>query len=101
MKNITKILAVIFLVILFSTGCDVFLSTQVRFENRSETKTVKAIWDGINMGTLAPGEITEYREVNPGTHTIKWKNAANGKDLTSLGYPSLVEGKYLTFHYSD
>lgn len=102
MKNTSRFLIVIVVALLFSTSCfDSLLQTYARFENRSETKTVNAIWDGINVATLAPGEISEYREVNPGTHTIKWKNASNNKELTSLGYPNLVAGKYYTYPYSD
>ena len=101
MKNISKLIIIIGLLLLFSTSCAELLSTYVRFENRSATKTVDAIWDGTRAATLAPGEISEYSEVNPGTHTIKWKNASNNKDLTSLGYPNLVEGKHYTVPYED
>ena len=101
MKNIPKLVIIIGLFLLFSTSCSNLLSTYVRFENRSETKTVEAIWDGIRVAVLTPGEISEYREVNEGLHTIQWKNALNNNDLTTLGYPNLVAGSYSTFPYND
>ena len=101
MKHITKIIIIVSLLILFFTSCSSLLVTFVRFENRSESKTVEPIWDGIKTATLAPGEITEYVETNPGNHTIQWKNASNGKVLTSLGWPNLVSGKNYTFPYTD
>lgn len=101
MKHFSKFLIFITLFILISINCNVLLSTYVRFENNSTTtKTVNAIWDGINAVTLVPGQISEYIIENPGMHTLKWKNAATGKDLTSLGYPSLVQGQYYTFTYT-
>lgn len=101
MKNISKFIFIISLFLLFSTSCSSLLQTYVRFENRSVTKTVNAIWDGVNAATLAPGEITEYMEVNSGFHTIKWENALNNRDLTTLGYPNLVAGSYHTYPYDD
>jgi len=101
MRNFIRFLIVIFLFQILFTSCDALLQTYVRFDNRSETKTVRAIWDGANMGDLAPGEKTEYREVNPGTHTLQWKNALNGKALTSIGWPNLVAGNQSTFPYTD
>ena len=102
MKNITRFLIVLIVVLLFSTSCfDSLLQTYVRFENRSGTKTVNAIWDGSIAATLAPGEITEYREVNPGSHTMMWDNALNSKALSSLSWPNLVAGHYYTHSYSD
>jgi hypothetical protein len=53
------------------------------------------------MGSLAPGQVSEYREANEGTHTIQWKNAATNKDLTTIGWPSLVAGDSYTFPYND
>jgi hypothetical protein len=100
-KYISKLMILIGLLLIFSTSCSTLLSTYVRFENRSATKTVEAIWDGIRSAVLTPGEISEYKEVNPGTHTIKWQNASNSKTLTTLGYPNLVEGKSYTFPYND
>jgi len=102
MKKIVKFLIIVSLILLFSTNCvEALLQTYVRFENRSATKTVKAIWDGISMGDLAPGEKTEYREVNSGNHTIQWKNALNNKDLTTMAWPNLVAGSQSTFPYVD
>jgi len=103
MKNIYKLMVFIGLLLLFSTSCSELFTTtsHVRFKNNSATKTVEAIWDGVRTATLAPGETSEYREVNPGNHTIKWQNAANNKKLTTLGYPSLVAGKYYTYPYND
>lgn len=85
----------------FVTGCEdgSASSTQVRFENNSN-KMVYAVWDGARTETLAPGQRSDYRDVNPGRHTLMWKNAANNKILTSMAWPSLVEGQRYTFPYN-
>ena len=101
MKNISKLLVIVLLFLMLSTSCSSLLITYVRFDNRSESKTVKAIWDGVSMGDLAPGEKTEYREINPGTHTLQWKNALNNKVLTTLAWPNIVQGSQSTFPYVD
>lgn len=101
MKKYVRILVVIALVLFFSTSCNELLQTYVRFQNNSATKSVYAVWDGINMGTLTPGQTSDYREVNEGNHTIQWKNAANNKDLTTIAWPSLVAGQSYTYPYSD
>jgi len=101
MKNIVKLFIVFIIFLMLSANCSELLSTYVRFENRSGTKTVKAIWDGVSMGDLAPGEATEFRDVNEGTHTLQWKNALNNKNLTSMGWPNLVAGSSSTFPYTD
>jgi len=105
MRKSIKFLLVLVVFLFFLNGCIEDLvsnSAYVRFRNDSATKTVMAVWDGVSMGgNLAPGEITEYYEQNPGTHTLVWKRASDGKALTSMGYPSLVSGKYYTYPYSD
>ena len=101
MKSISKLLIIILLVPILSSSCTSLLITYVRFDNRSATKTVKAVWDGVSMGALAPGEKTEYREVNSGTHTLQWKNVLNNKALTTLAWPNLVQGSQSTFPYVD
>lgn len=102
MKKYVYILVVIALVLLFSASCTELLpKTNVRFQNNSAAKAVYAVWDGVNMGTLTPGQTSDYREVNEGNHTIQWKNAANGKDLTTIGWPSLVAGQSYTYPYND
>ncbi len=102
MKKYVRILVLIALVLLFSTSCtDALVKTNVRFRNDSATKSVYAVWDGSQMAALAPGAISEYQEVNSGTHTIQWKNAANNKDLTTMAWPNLVQGETYTFPYSD
>lgn len=101
MRNFVKFLIIFFLFQILFTNCSELLQTYVRFDNRSATKTVKAIWDGVSMGDLAPGEMTEYKEVNSGTHTIQWKNALNNKVLTTMGWPNLVSGSYHTYPYTD
>ena len=101
MKNIAKIFVLIMILFFLTGSCTELLSTYVRFRNNSLTKTVNAIWDGVNTATLSMGETSEYIEVNPGNHTIQWKNANTGKTLTSLGYPSLVKGKNYTYPYND
>ena len=101
MKKRITFLIVIVAALLFMTSCNHLLSTFVRFQNNSTTKTVWPIWDGGQAATLAPGQITEYQEINPGMHTIKWQNAANGKDLTTMAWPNAVEGEYYTFPYGD
>jgi hypothetical protein len=102
MKRYLLFPIIIAAVLLFCTNCaDILATTQVRFLNNSASKTVKPIWDGINMGALAPGQTSAYRDANPGNHTIKWENAANGKDLTTTAWPSLVQGQSYTFPYND
>ena len=70
----------------------------VAFRNDSTNKTVCAIWDGVNMGPLLPGEKSASRAANAGTHTIKWTDC-QGHDLTTTGWPNLVEGHSYTFPY--
>lgn len=101
MKKTFMFLILAVAILLFCSSCNELFLSKVRFQNNSATKTVMPIWDGINMATLAPGQITEYSQENPGSHTIKWKNAANNQDLTSLGYPNLVAGESSTFPYND
>ena len=72
----------------------------VAFRNDSVSKTVCAIWDGVNTGALSPGELSASRAANAGTHTIKWTNCG-GTDLTTMGWPKLVEGHSYTFPYKD
>ena len=96
-----RVMVLIALVLIFSASCNVLMQTYVRFQNNSASKTVYAVWDGVNMGSLAPGQTSEYREANEGTHTIQWKNAATNKDLTTIGWPSLVAGDSYTFPYND
>ena len=72
----------------------------VAFRNESASKTVCAIWDGVNTGALSPGELSASRVANAGTHTIKWTNCSGG-DLTTTGWPNLVEGHSYTFPYKD
>jgi hypothetical protein len=101
MRKYVKLLIVIVVALLFTISCDHILSTYVRFQNNSATKTVKPIWDGASAATLAPGQLTDYQEINPGMHTIKWVNAANNHDLTTTAWPNAVEGEYYTFPYND
>jgi hypothetical protein len=85
----------------FSTGCegDESGNTQVRFENNS-SKTVYAVWDGSRTQTLFPGQNTDYMDVNPGTHTLMWRNAINGGVLTSVAWPNIVAGQRYSFPYN-
>lgn len=89
------------MVLLFTTSCENLLSTYVRFQNNSATKTVWPIWDGGKAATLEPGQMSEYQQVNPGSHTIKWMNASTNQDLTSTAWPNLVQGKSYSFPYND
>ena len=100
MKNHIKYIAVGAAILLLAAGCENPMGTCVRFENNSTTLTVYAVWDGIRMETLAPGETSEYHAVNPGSHTIQWHNAADGSSLTTIGWPSQVEGVYSTYPYN-
>jgi len=101
MKKYIKFLIVIVVALLFTTSCVNLLSTYVRFQNNSASITACPIWDGSQAAALAPGQISDYREVNAGTHTIQWINAANNHDLTTTAWPNLVEGHYYTFPYND
>jgi hypothetical protein len=76
-------------------------TTQVRFPNNSASRTVEAIWDGARAATFAPGQTSNYSEQNPGTHTIQWKDHNNGKDLTTIAWPNLVEKQSYIFPYTD
>ncbi len=89
--------------VLFSgTGCedDGDSSTKVRFRNDSPARVVYAVWDGVRMQTLVPGETSPYRRANPGTHTIEWWEDGSNRRLTSMAWPSLVKGQYYTFPYN-
>lgn len=101
MQKYVKFLFIIVIALFFTTSCKELLSTYVRFQNNSATKTVWPIWDGGKAATLSPGQITEYQEINPGSHTIKWKNAATNEDLTTTAWPNAVQGEYYTFPYND
>ncbi len=101
MKRAARTLIVLVVVLMVASSCKSLLQTYVRFENRSATKTVAVVWDGSRTAPLAPGEITDYEEVNPGTHTIKWVLASSGRDLTTTAWPNLVAGEYYTFPYND
>ena len=74
---------------------------QVRFRNDSASKTVMAVWDGLAVGPIAPGELTDYREANEGVHTMQWIEAGSNKELTTVATPSLVAGHNYTFPYVD
>ena len=100
MRYSARIAVFVVLLVLLSVSCTELFVAHVRFQNNSATKTVRAIWDGMNAATLSPGEVSDYQDANPGNHTIQWKND-NGAVLTSMGYPSLVEGKYYTYPYND
>jgi hypothetical protein len=99
MKRLFMCLVVLAGIMFLSAGCESGggSSTQVRFQNNSGN-TVSAIWDGGRAATLAPGQTSDYQDANPGTHTIQWKDAANN-NLTSVGWPNLVEGERYTFPY--
>ncbi len=86
---------------LVGSGCEDLKDTLVRFENNSQSKSVYAVWDNARYETLAPGQKTEWTRANPGTHTLQWFNAANGKPLTSLGWPNVPNGGNYTFPYND
>lgn len=103
MNKYVKRLMVIASILVLATGCEDALTgrTRVRFRNDSATKTVYAVWDGTRVDNLAPGERSEYFAVNAGTHTVQWYNAANGRSLTSIGWPNIVSGNSSTFPYSD
>jgi len=100
MEKRVKFLIVIMMALLFMTNCTDLVTTSVRFQNNSASKTVMPIWDGGNVATLAPGQTTDYQDANPGTHTIEWRDSA-GKVLTSMAWPDLVAGKNYTFPYND
>jgi hypothetical protein len=100
MKKCLRLLIIIAGMLFFTTGCEDDGSTgNVRFQNNSTTRTVCPIWDGFRAATLAPGQTSEYRVANPGTHTLQW-NDPNGKALTSMAWPNLVDGKSYTFPYN-
>lgn len=101
MKKNVKTFVLLFVVLMVASSCKSLLQTYVRFENQSTSKTVAVVWDGMRMAALAPGETSTYREVNDGTHTIKWVLASSGKDLTTTAWPNLVAGDYYTFPYTD
>ena len=103
MKQYIKCLLAIVGILFLATSCEDVFSTScsVGFKNNSASKTVYPVWDGGRAATLAPGQTSEYRTANPGTHTIQWKNAANNQDLTSMAWPNLVDGRSYTFPYND
>lgn len=83
------------------SGCEEVLGeTLVRFKNNSRSLTVYPVWDGVRWDSLAPGEESSWERVNPGTHTLQWKNAANGKALTAVGWPNVTKGKSSQYPYN-
>ena len=101
MKRYAVILIALAGMLCIGIGCESLITEQVCFQNNSTSKTVYPVWDGVNMGSLAPGETSEVRTVNPGTHTFQWINASNNEPLTTMSWPNMVAGKYLTYPYSD
>jgi len=101
MKVYAGILIAILGILCLVTGCDEVISEQVSFKNNSASKSVYPVWDGFNMGTLAPGESSKARIVSTGTHTLQWNNASNNRALTSIGWPNIAEGSYNQFPYYD
>ena len=99
MKWGMKLLAIMMVALFFSAGCTDLLSTTVRFQNNSGI-TVCPVWDGTRIGNIAPGQVTDYREVNPGTHTIMWIDATGARNLTTIAWPNLVDGNAYTFPYN-
>jgi hypothetical protein len=81
-------------------GSDSSDDATVAFRNDSASKTVCAIWDGVSTGALPPGALSASRVANAGTHTIKWTDCQS-HDLTTMGWPNLVEGHSYTFPYQD
>ncbi len=98
MKRILACVMVLVGVLFITSGCEDESSCRVRFQNTSSSKTVCPIWDGGKAATLAPGETSEYQNATPGTHTIQWKDTSN-RNLTSIGWPNLVDGQSYTFPY--
>jgi hypothetical protein len=103
MRAFLKCLVMAVGVALLAAGCEDGGSKTcyVAFRNDSATKTVCPVWDGLLLAPLAPGQDTNYRETNEGTHTIKWADATGQNDLTQTAWPSLVSGHYYTFPYED
>ena len=101
MKKYAGMLVVIVGMLWLATACDELVSEQVSFKNNSASKTVYPIWDGVNMGALAPGQTSSAHTVNPGTHTIQWMNASNNQVLSSIGWPNIAEGSYTQYPYND
>lgn len=89
-------------VVFLVAGCsgDSLFNASVAFENESASKTVCAIWDGVSTGAISPGNKTDYRAENDGSHTIKWTDC-HGTDLTKTAWPNLVSGGIYTFPYKD
>lgn len=102
----TSVLQIVVLsaITVLSSGCGggSFDDASVAFKNNSRSKTVCATWDGVSVSTggLLPGQTTDYRAANAGTHTIQWTDCRGGA-LTSIGWPNLVEGSIYTFPYND
>ncbi|MCK5529025.1 MAG: hypothetical protein KAI74_05035 [Kiritimatiellae bacterium] len=101
MKQYARILGVIIAILCMTIGCEDIISEQVSFKNNSTSKTVYPVWDGVNMGTLAPGEASKSRSVNTGNHTLQWFDASNNKAITSIAWPNIADGSYSQFPYND
>ena len=74
------------------TGCESdSFSTRVSFANDTRTRTVVAVWDGLQYATLSPGETSVYHETEPGRHAMQWYSTS-GRALTSIRWYSIEEG---------
>ncbi len=80
------------------TGCEDDTEPRVRFENNSPSRTVYAVFDGMRMETLQPGQKTGYIKVGKGFHTVQWFDARTNRPVTSVAWPNLSSG-YHTFPY--
>jgi hypothetical protein len=71
---------------------------KVVFKNRSvRNKTLNVVWDGSVIKSLYPQEDSDTIKVEPGSHTLVFKEANTNISACDKGNPSITEGYVTTF----
>jgi hypothetical protein len=94
MKKLHWLLLIVAIAVLFS-GCSLFSSTSVRFQNGTSDIVVNygiGLGDAKYVGSFPPGTITSYYQTDAGTYSIQLR-AANGSWVTdTLGSFTIENG---------
>ena len=73
--------------------CEKYNTAEIRFQNRSATGiTMDIIWNGSSLVRLFSGDTSQYYTVSAGvTHTLLFRNAANGATACTQSQPTLSQ----------
>lgn len=78
-------------------ACERDSTAEVAFRNTNSTITARIIWDGLNIGTLAPGQTGLGRTVSAGMHTLQFQNNSGGAALCAPSTPSPAQCTSTTY----